>query len=126
MPTNESKSLPLSFTAAEVNQLQRAFAATMVAKAKQIPQSPTRENILALSPAIPHIEEVANYLTAYLSDEDLVTFTSLGLFYRGQGFYQQAEPWFQQCTEVAESRLGLEHPDVANSLNNLAELYSSQ
>lgn len=61
MPTNESKSLPPSFTVAEVDQLQRAFAATMVAKAKQIPQSPTRENILALSPAIPHIEEVANY-----------------------------------------------------------------
>ncbi|MEH2315576.1 tetratricopeptide repeat protein, partial [Nostoc sp.] len=43
--------------------------------------------------------------------------------YQGQGLYQQAEPWFKLCVEVAENRFGLEHPDVTTSLNNLAGLY---
>ncbi|MBE9216352.1 tetratricopeptide repeat protein [Plectonema cf. radiosum LEGE 06105] len=53
-------------------------------------------------------------------------FTGLANFYEGQGLYALAEPWRQQCVSVAKSRLGENHPHVATSLNNLAQLYRSQ
>ncbi|BAY77406.1 NB-ARC domain-containing protein [Nostoc linckia NIES-25] len=106
------------------NEVKTAFAAQMVEVAKQIPQQPNREDIFNLTPHIPHLVEVATHLSQYLGDEDLIRpFTGLGWFYQGQGLYQQAEPWLQQCVKVAENRLGLEHSDIATSLNNLAALY---
>jgi tetratricopeptide (TPR) repeat protein len=39
---------------------------------------------------------------------------------------KKALPWCEQCLEVTKKRLGEEHPDVAQSLNNLALLYNSQ
>ncbi|WP_375507144.1 NB-ARC domain-containing protein, partial [uncultured Nostoc sp.] len=90
------------------------FAAQMLEVAKQIPPQPNREDILNLTPFIFHIAEVAIYLSQYLSDEDLIgLFRGLGWFYYGQGLYQQAEPWYKLCKDIAENRLGLEHPDVA-------------
>ncbi|MEH2145350.1 tetratricopeptide repeat protein [Nostoc sp.] len=110
----------------EVNEVKTAFAAMMLNVAKQIPQLPNREDIFNLTLHIPHLAEVATHLSQYLSDEDLIwPFTGLGLFYKGQGLYQQAEPWYKLCKEVAENRLGLEHLGIAASLNNLAELYKS-
>jgi tetratricopeptide (TPR) repeat protein len=112
---------------AEADVMKRAFAAVMVAEAREIPPQPTLELIESLKPAIPHLEEVASQLTDWLSDQDSTwPFTGLGRFYIGQGFYQLAEPWLGRCTEVAKSRFGAEHPDVAASLNNLALLYQSQ
>ncbi|MBD1888480.1 tetratricopeptide repeat protein [Coleofasciculus sp. FACHB-SPT9] len=112
---------------AEAKEMKRQFTAAMVAEVRDIQYQPTRGDIINLSPVVPHIEEAANYLVEYISDKDLIwSFTGLGWFYQGQGFYQQAEPWLKQCVEVTESRLGLEHPTVAASLNNLAELYRSQ
>ncbi|MBD1837321.1 tetratricopeptide repeat protein [Coleofasciculus sp. FACHB-501] len=112
---------------AESEEMKRQFAAAMVAKAREVPHQPTREEIINFSLIIPHIEQAANYLVKYINDEDLIwSFTGLGRFYEGQGFYQQAEPWLQQCVEVTESRFSAEHPDVAASLNNLAALYESQ
>ncbi|MEH1911958.1 MAG: tetratricopeptide repeat protein [Nostoc sp.] len=110
----------------EADKVKTAFAAMMSEVAKQIPQQPNREDILNFTPHIPHLAEVAIHLSQYLSDEDLIwPFTGLGWFYEGQGLYQQAEPWYKLCKDIAENRLGLEHPDVAASLNNLALLYDS-
>ena len=110
----------------EADKVKTAFAAEMVEVAKQIPQQPNREDIFNLTPFIPHLAEVATHLSQYVSDEDLMgSLTGLSWFYEGQGLYQQAEPWLQQCEKVTKNRLGLEHPDVAASLNNLAGLYGS-
>ncbi|MEH2313951.1 MAG: tetratricopeptide repeat protein [Nostoc sp.] len=110
----------------EADKLKTIFAALMLEVAKQIPPQPNREDILNLTPFISHIAEVAIHLSQYLSDEDLIwPFTSLGWFYEGQGLYQQAEPWLQLCEKFTKNRLGLEHPHVATSLNNLAGLYVS-
>ncbi|MEH2416234.1 tetratricopeptide repeat protein [Nostoc sp.] len=110
----------------EADKVKTNFTAQMVEVAKQIPQQPNLEDIFNLTPFIPHLAEVATHLSQYLGDEDLITpFIRLGWFYKGQGLYQQAEPWYKLCTEVAENRLGLEHPDVATSLNNLAFFYDS-
>src|SRR5271166_606778 len=40
-----------------------------------------------------------------------------------QGKYQEAVPIAERAVEVAKRLHGLEHPDMATSLNNLAELY---
>ncbi|MEH2097876.1 tetratricopeptide repeat protein [Nostoc sp.] len=108
------------------DEVKTNFTAQMVEVAKQISQQPNREDILNFTPFISHIAEVATHLSYYLSDEDLIwPFTRLGWFYKGQGLYQQAEPWYKLCVEVTENRLGLQHPNVAASLNNLAGLYKS-
>jgi tetratricopeptide (TPR) repeat protein len=113
----------------QVNVLKQAFTEAIVAVAKQIPQSPTCQQIQTVASAMPHVTEIAQEkdLRHYLSDEYLITpFTGLGWFYEGQGLYAQAEPWFEQCVSIAQSRFGSNHPDVATSQNNLALLYQSQ
>jgi len=111
----------------QAEEFRRSFCGVIVAVAKQIPQTPTLEKINAVSLAIPHIAEVANNLIQYVSDENFILpFVGLGSFYQGQGLYSQAEPWKTQCLSTVQNRLGDNHPDVATSLNNLAELYDSQ
>ncbi|MBN3962580.1 MAG: tetratricopeptide repeat protein [Nostoc sp. NMS8] len=111
----------------QVEELKRSLCQVMVAIAKDIPQTPTLEQITAVSPAIPHIGEIANHLIQYVSDEDLISpFIGNARFYDGQGLYNQALPWYKQCLEVTKKCLGEEHPFVAESLNNLAGLYYSQ
>ncbi len=110
----------------EADEAKTKFAGMMLEVAKLIPQQLNPEDILNLTPHIPHITEVATHLSQYLSDENLITlFTKLAWFYQAQGLYQQAEPWLQQCVELTQNRLGLEYSYVAASLNNLASLYES-
>jgi tetratricopeptide (TPR) repeat protein len=113
----------------EADPLKRQYCQRMVAIAQTIPQTPTRDQILAVTPAIPHIAEAATTWQGWLSEEDnglIWPFIGLGRFYAGQGAYGQAEPWYANCLVVARDRLGDDHPHVANSLNNLAHLYQSQ
>ncbi|MEH2292544.1 tetratricopeptide repeat protein [Nostoc sp.] len=111
----------------QVEEFKRSLCRVMVAVAKDIPQDPTLKQITDVSPDIPHITEVANHLIQYLSNDDLpLPFVGNAKFYYGQGLYNQALPWYEQCLEVTKKRLGDEHPDVAASLNNLALLYHSQ
>ncbi|MBN4004467.1 tetratricopeptide repeat protein [Nostoc sp. LPT] len=111
----------------QAEELKGWFCGVMIAVAKEIPETPTLEEINAVSLAIPHIAEVANNLIQYVSDEDVISpFVGLGRFYEGQGLYTQAEPWRTQCLSTAQNRLGDNHPDIATSLNNLALLYEFQ
>ncbi|MEH1849755.1 MAG: tetratricopeptide repeat protein [Nostoc sp.] len=110
----------------EADETKTKFAAMMLEVAKLIPQQPNPEDIFNLTPHIPHIIEVATHLSQYLGDENLITlFTKLAWFYQSQGLYQQAETWLQQCIELTQNRLGLEHSYVVTSLNKLAGLYES-
>jgi tetratricopeptide (TPR) repeat protein len=119
----------------ERTPLKTAFATVMIGIAKRIPQSPTLEQIRSVTAAIPHLKEVATDLEQlqtkadlYLPDEDDLTWAFIGIsrFYGGQGLYAEAEPWKKDCLAVVRSLLGEEHPAVAASLNNLAELYRAQ
>ncbi|WP_375494348.1 NB-ARC domain-containing protein, partial [uncultured Nostoc sp.] len=108
-------------------ELKRSLCRVMVAVAQYIPDSSTLEQITAISPAIPHIAEVANHLIQYLSDDDLYwPFFGNAKFYSGQGLYNQALPWSKQCLEITKKRLGESHPDFASSLDNLAYSYYCQ
>ena len=43
-----------------------------------------------------------------------------------QGKYDEAVPLLEQSLKIRQQVLGAEHPDVATSLNNLAELYNAK
>ena len=47
----------------------------------------------------------------------------LAFTYIERGRYTDAEPLYQRALAIREKALGPEHPDVADSLNNLAGLY---
>ena len=108
-------------------QLKQSFAAVMAAIGEKIPETPIRSDIESVKDNIPHLIEVAENLTAAISDKDLIwVFTGLGRFYEGQGLYVLAEPWREQCVSAVKIRLGDCHLNIALSLNNLAFLYSRQ
>ena len=105
----------------------QAVCRTLVVVARTIPQTPTLSQIAEVEPCLPHLEEVARQWHSTLSDEDWDwPFIGLGRFWEGQGLYAQAEPWYQQCLEVARQRFGNASNKTATSLNNLALLYRSQ
>jgi tetratricopeptide (TPR) repeat protein len=111
----------------QADEFRRAFAAAFVDLAKVIPDSPTRKFVELVKNAIPHLEEVAQNLTDALRNEYLLLpFVGLARFYKGQGLYAVAEPWYWQCLELKKHLMGEDHPAVATSLNNLAELYRVQ
>ena len=109
------------------DQLRVTVGKWAASKARQIPHMPTRDQIEAVTLLIPHMAEVAAYLSDWVSNEDLLwPFVGVGRFYEGQGDYIQAAPWFQQCLSVVRYRLGDTNLSVADSLSNLALLYQSQ
>ena len=112
---------------AEADELTLGFCQAMVAVAENIPETPILSEIAAFTPTIPHLAEAATTQTAWLNDEDLILpFVGLARFYEGQGDYNEALPWREQCLSSTKARLGENHPHVATSLNNLAFLYYSQ
>jgi tetratricopeptide (TPR) repeat protein len=111
----------------QAEEFRRSFCQVMVTVAQEIPDTPTLEEINAVSFAIPHLAEVANHLIQYVTDEYIISpFLGLGKFYEGQGLYTLAEPWRQKCLSTTKDRLGDNHPHVATSLDNLAGLYYYQ
>ncbi len=48
------------------------------------------------------------------------------MLYHDQGKYAEAKPLYLRSLAIREKALGPEHPDVAESLNNLAGLYDNQ
>jgi len=106
---------------------KKAYGAVMVKVAKNIDQTLTLEDVAILDPLIDHLKIAAEELNQWLEDEDLDwPFLGLGFFYRAQGFYNEAIPYFEQCLSLSEQRFGSKHPTVATSLNNLASLYQDQ
>ncbi|NES03113.1 MAG: tetratricopeptide repeat protein [Okeania sp. SIO2F4] len=111
----------------EVEELRSQFCRVTVVEAKKVPETPVKKEIEELALSIPHLAEIAIEMQQWLEDEDVIwLFVSLGRFYAGQGLYELGEPWYKECLDITRSRLGVEHPDVATSLNNLAGLYKSQ
>jgi tetratricopeptide (TPR) repeat protein len=50
----------------------------------------------------------------------------VGTYFHGRGGYADARPLYERALAIREKAPGAEHPDVANSLNNLASLLSDQ
>jgi len=47
----------------------------------------------------------------------------MAALYKAQGRYTEAEPLYKRSLAIREKALGLDHPAVAQSLNNLSLLY---
>lgn len=111
----------------QFRNLKETFCQVMIAVAKQIPDSPSRDLIEAVTPAIPHVVEAAIALREFFSDEDLIqSCEGLGWFYQSQGFYDLATPWWEQCLWLTQNSLGSDHPDLVTKLHNLAWIYYAQ
>ncbi|MCC5637462.1 tetratricopeptide repeat protein, partial [Nostoc sp. CHAB 5844] len=121
--------------------LETTFASAMISVAQSLPQSATSEDIERVKDVIPHLEDLGQRIIAEVNqpsekqiispasvpnDEVFWIFVGVTRFYEGQGLYQLAEPWSQECVNVCQTLFTGDHPDVALSLNNLAELYRSQ
>ncbi|UJB73034.1 tetratricopeptide repeat protein (plasmid) [Acaryochloris sp. 'Moss Beach'] len=106
--------------------VKAAYCTAMVGVAQGINDSPTIDVIAGMRASIPHLEELTRQWID-LSDDDLTwPYVGIGRFYKGQGNYGLALPWYQKCLEQTQQRFGNEHPSVATSLNNLAGLYENQ
>ena len=111
----------------QVNELKQAFTDTFIEICKTIPEIVTLEFRNSVKNAIPHLTEVAENHLDVVSDDNLIcVFLGLGRFDKGQGLYSLAQPWYEQCVLTVYERLGENHPDYAESLNDLAELYWNQ
>jgi tetratricopeptide (TPR) repeat protein len=114
----------------EINSRYRcAFVETLLTIAGNIPQTPTREIIAAVTPAIPHLQLVSQTMLDDIpnpEDNLIQVFLGVALFYKGQGEYDLAAVSFTKCCEEIQSRLGENHPIVADIFNNLAVLYEFQ
>ena len=111
----------------QATELKQKFCKVVIEISQSIPHTPTIQEIEAVTIAIPHLINVAQELTEYIDNENLFwSYVGLGSFYRGQGLYNQAEQWLEQCLNSCRERLGEKHPHVATSLNNLAALYDNQ
>ena len=107
--------------------LQQNYCKAIAQAANQIGQTQTQDDILRLTPLLPHVEEASTTWQRFLTDEDVINPANrVGMFYYSQGAFRQAQPWWEMALNSGRDRLGEAHPDVAQSLNNLAELYRSQ
>ena len=110
-----------------IQALQQRYCRALVALAKTLPWPPTRHQLAALAPTIPHLEAAATTLQDSFHDEALVvTFKKIAWFWHGQTAYKQAQLRYEQGLSAARARLGNDHPDTADILNDLAELYHDQ
>jgi len=75
---------------------------------------------------LPHVQAIFQHLNHHPTIS--VTLARLlnqtGVYLKEQGRYVEAVPPHTYAIDVRERQLGADHPDVANSLNNLAEIYT--
>ena len=112
---------------ADVEVMKRGFCQTILAVAKDIPETPNRKQIIDLASAISHMVELITNLTIYLSDEDLnLPFIALGELYKGQGLYERAKICYQNFLAITQQRFNTDNPQVAVSMSKLASIYYIQ
>ncbi|MCA2940862.1 MAG: tetratricopeptide repeat protein [Microcystis sp. M113S1] len=112
-----------------IHVLQGGIASSGIAVAKTIPQDPVIADIDRVRLAIPHLELLSQEMLDDIPnpDDNLIwAFVGVARFYSGQGQYNSAERYCDNCLKAVQSRSGDNHPLVATSLNNLAYLYCSQ
>jgi tetratricopeptide (TPR) repeat protein len=110
-----------------VARLKGEYCRVIVSQAQEFPLTPRRMEWEGFALVVPHLAEVADRLLEWVEDKNVWwIFTILGRYYKGQGAYAQAAPWYERCLNECRTRLSNEHPYVATSLNNLALLYDNQ
>ncbi len=111
----------------EINLLKQAITQTLATEAKEITDIFTNDDLAKLTLMIPHLEEVATHFTDALRDEDLIhPYVGLHNFYVRQGRYGITEYWSKKGLDLAEKRLPVDHPDLAEGCNTLGAAYYYQ
>ncbi|MEG4328835.1 tetratricopeptide repeat protein [Microcoleus sp. herbarium5] len=111
----------------EAEYLKIWFVTFIAALVQQMPTSPNYDEIKQISPLIPHIEEVAQQMIGYLSNEEFgYSFNILVSFYSNQGLYALAEDWCQTFIENVKIRFPGNHLFVANVQKELAVILRLQ
>ncbi|MGH6848648.1 MAG: tetratricopeptide repeat protein, partial [Methylocella sp.] len=64
--------------------------------------------------------------TAELQPDNPLYLNAAGEIDQTVGRYSEAEPLLQRALSIREKTLGSDHPDVGESVNNLAQLYAAQ
>jgi tetratricopeptide (TPR) repeat protein len=114
------------------NQLFRgAFVKSLLDVAKRIPQSPTRDLIATVAPAIPHLDMLSREMLGDIPnpEEDnnlFYAFLGISRFFKGQGLYELAEDPLQRSLKAIKELLGERNLSIAASISNLGELYKLQ
>ena len=110
---------------ADAEILRSNFAVVLTAVAKTISYPVTLEVQERVKEALPHLEVVAEQWSHLLEDstDAMRSFTVLAWVAEEQSLWPEAEKWLKACLQMTEKRYGVDHPDTATSLNNLAELY---
>jgi tetratricopeptide (TPR) repeat protein len=77
---------------------------------------------------LPHAQACASLVDEFGFEfaEAVRLFNQAGFYLGERARYAEAEPLFQRALGIREKTLGPEHPDVAESLNNLAALHYAQ
>jgi tetratricopeptide (TPR) repeat protein len=81
---------------------------------------------LAYAEAATYYCEAANILPSDADELQAGYLNYAGGALYDAGKYGDAEPLYQRALQIREQVLGPQHPDVAQGLNNLAELYHTQ
>ncbi|UJB70620.1 tetratricopeptide repeat protein [Acaryochloris sp. 'Moss Beach'] len=111
----------------KADNLKRSFSQKITQISKQIPQTPNREQILEITPTIPHLTEVTTTWLDSLSNESLIcAFVGLGKFYEGQGFYREAKTWYEKCTQVIKQKSRENLSLLASIQGHLARIHQLQ
>lgn len=79
-------------------------------------------------PLMPHAELAAHYINVYhirSSEAGRLLYGMASYFYT-RARYADAEPYYQRALSIREQEAGLDHLDVAESLDGLATLYREQ
>jgi tetratricopeptide (TPR) repeat protein len=111
----------------EVEYLKIWFVTFIAALVQQMPNSPNYDEMKIISPLIPHIEEVAQQMICYLSNEEFgYLFNILVSFYSNQGLYALAEDWCQTFIENVKISFPGDHLLVAGVQKRLATILRLQ
>ena len=104
---------------------RKGLVQAIIQEAKKIEYNLPVQQLEALRPALPHITEVAEVWIGDLIDENDIIgpSTLLARFYHNLVDYPQAEFWYKKARTTAQQLLPAQHPAIATTLNNLAELY---
>ena len=98
----------------DTNRLFReTFVMSLLDIAKQIPQSPTRDLIASVAPAIPHLDMLSREMLDDIPnpEEDLFwAFEGIARFYKEKGIYQLAVDPYQRSLKATQELLEERYP----------------
>lgn len=111
----------------QADRFQPVIVEVVLKYARELPQPLPSHSYSMLGVLIPHLIEVASTMLQFVQDEDLhYIFSILGNFYSEQGLPSLAKNWYERGLLAAQTRLGVNHPAISASLNNLAGFYQAQ